>query len=54
MGTAVEFSKVLTAISLPELRPAVGKVLPIQEAREAHEAIEERTFVGKMVLKHDW
>jgi D-arabinose 1-dehydrogenase-like Zn-dependent alcohol dehydrogenase len=54
MGTAIEFSKVLTAISLPELRPAVGNVLSIREARAAHEAMEKRTFVGKMVLKHDW
>ncbi|MCI0558565.1 MAG: zinc-binding dehydrogenase [Nitrososphaera sp.] len=54
MGTGTEFNKLLIAMDTPALKPVVGKVLPIHEAREAHKAIENRNLVGKIVLKHDW
>ncbi|MFI5632230.1 zinc-binding dehydrogenase [Streptomyces sp. NPDC051664] len=32
------------------LRPGIGRVYPLEQAAEAHTAIEERSLLGKVLL----
>jgi NADPH:quinone reductase-like Zn-dependent oxidoreductase len=51
MGGLGEFHEVHAAAVRGALRPVVGAVLPLQEAGRAHEMVERRAHVGKVVLK---
>lgn len=50
MGTREEMLAVLAMLSGGELRPVVDSVVPLAEARAAHERIESRVHFGKVVL----
>jgi NADPH:quinone reductase-like Zn-dependent oxidoreductase len=50
MGTRDEMLAVLAMLSGGQLRPVVDSVLPLAEARSAHERIESRAHFGKVVL----
>lgn len=50
MGRLAEFDEVLGHIRSGALRPVVDRVLPLGEARAAHEAMERREQFGKIVL----
>jgi len=50
MGRIGEFATVLEHIRAGRLKPVVDRVLPLAEARAAHEAMEKREQFGKIVL----
>jgi NADPH:quinone reductase-like Zn-dependent oxidoreductase len=50
MGTRDEMLAVLGMLSGGELRPVVDTVMPLADARAAHERIESRAHFGKVVL----
>jgi NADPH:quinone reductase-like Zn-dependent oxidoreductase len=50
MGRLAEFDEVLHHIRAKRLAPVVDRVLPLSEARAAHEAMEKREQFGKIVL----
>ena len=50
MGRLAEFAEVLGHIERGALHPVVDRVLPLGEARAAHEAMERREQFGKIVL----
>ena len=50
VGRIAEFDEVLKHIRSGRLRPVVHRVLPLAEARKAHEAMEKREQFGKIVL----
>jgi NADPH:quinone reductase-like Zn-dependent oxidoreductase len=50
MGRIAEFATVLEHIRAGKLKPVVDRVLPLAEARAAHEAMEKREQFGKIVL----
>ena len=50
MGRRAELIEVLRFIGDGRLRPVVDSVLPLAEARRAHERIEAREHFGKLVL----
>jgi NADPH:quinone reductase-like Zn-dependent oxidoreductase len=50
MGRIGEFATVLEHIRTGRLKPVVDRVLPLVEARAAHEAMEKREQFGKIVL----
>ena len=50
MGRLAEFDEVLRHIRAQKLAPVVDRVLPLSEARAAHEAMEKRAQFGKIVL----
>jgi NADPH:quinone reductase-like Zn-dependent oxidoreductase len=50
MGRLAEFDEVRSHIAAGRLRPVVDRVLPLGDARAAHEAMERREQFGKIVL----
>lgn len=50
MGTRTEMLAVIAELSGGRLKPVVDRVLPLAEARAAHERIESRAHFGKLVL----
>jgi NADPH:quinone reductase-like Zn-dependent oxidoreductase len=50
MGTRNEMLAVLAQLSGGRLRPVVDSVVPLVQARSAHERIESRAHFGKVVL----
>lgn len=50
MGRIAEFDEVLKHIRSGKLKPVVDRVLPLKDARAAHEAMERREQFGKIVL----
>jgi NADPH:quinone reductase-like Zn-dependent oxidoreductase len=53
MGRLAEFDEVLKHIRAKRLKPVIDRVLPLREARAAHEALEKREQFGKIVLAVD-
>ncbi|MFQ5600703.1 MAG: zinc-binding dehydrogenase [Candidatus Krumholzibacteriia bacterium] len=51
MGSKSELLRILSLIARGELRPIVDRVLPLDEVARAHELLEHRQVVGKVVLK---
>jgi NADPH:quinone reductase-like Zn-dependent oxidoreductase len=49
-GSRGELFHVLKLVAEKKLRPVVDRVLPLSEARAAHEVIERREQFGKVVL----
>jgi 2-desacetyl-2-hydroxyethyl bacteriochlorophyllide A dehydrogenase len=54
-GTKPELLRMLPLLAAGKLRPVVDRVFPLQEARAAHEYIQDRRVFGKVVLvpEHD-
>jgi NADPH:quinone reductase-like Zn-dependent oxidoreductase len=50
MGRLAEFATVLSHVDAGRLKPVVDRILPLADARAAHEAIERREQFGKIVL----
>jgi NADPH:quinone reductase-like Zn-dependent oxidoreductase len=50
MGTRAESLAVLEQVRAGKLRPVIDSVLPLADARRAHERIEAREHFGKLVL----
>lgn len=51
MGTPAEFGAVMRLVWERRLRPVVDRVLPLENIREAHEALEAGEQFGKIVLR---
>jgi len=52
MGTRSEFEEVLSRISQPAWKPVLAAEFPIDDVREAHRLLQNRTKIGKVVLHH--
>lgn len=50
MGSRREFEEVMALVFDGRIRPAIDRVLPLDDAREAHELLEEGDVFGKLVL----
>jgi len=50
MGTRSEMVEVVAELAAGRLRPVVDSVMPLAEARAAHERIQSRAHFGKVVL----
>lgn len=50
MGTPAEFREVMRLVFRGEIEPIVHEVLPLDEARRAHEMLEKGSVFGKLVL----
>jgi NADPH:quinone reductase-like Zn-dependent oxidoreductase len=50
MGRRDELIQVLDHVRAGKLKPVVDTVMPLSEARKAHERIEARKHFGKVVL----
>lgn len=50
MGTLAEFHQIVKLVNDKRLKPVVDSVLPLADARKAHERLEARCQFGKVVL----
>jgi len=50
MGRKADLLRLLPFVEQGKLRPVVDRVMPLREARAAHEALENRQAFGKIVL----
>lgn len=50
MGPRTAYPEILAGLAKGVFRPVVDRVLPLSKAREAHELLESRKVVGKIVL----
>jgi D-arabinose 1-dehydrogenase-like Zn-dependent alcohol dehydrogenase len=50
MGTPAEFRAAMRAVFRGDLRPVIHQVMPLGEARRAHELLEAGDVFGKLVL----
>jgi NADPH:quinone reductase-like Zn-dependent oxidoreductase len=53
MGSKAELLEAMKFVAEGKLRAVVDRVLPLSEARQAHELIEDRAQFGKIVLSAD-
>jgi NADPH:quinone reductase-like Zn-dependent oxidoreductase len=53
MGRKADLLRVVRFVEQGKLRPVVDRVMPLREARAAHEALEKRAAFGKIVLRVD-
>lgn len=53
MGRKADLLRVVQFVEQGKLRPVVDRVMPLREARAAHEALEKRAAFGKIVLRVD-
>ncbi len=51
MGTTADYVKVMNLVFEGKLKPVVGKVFPLSEARQAEAALESFDVFGKVVLE---
>jgi NADPH:quinone reductase-like Zn-dependent oxidoreductase len=51
MGSRGELFHVLKLVGEKKLRPVIDRVLPLEQARAAHELMEKREHFGKIVLR---
>lgn len=51
MGSKAELLEAMKFVAVGKIRAVVDRVLPLSEARQAHELIENRAQFGKVVLK---
>ena len=51
MGSKGEFLEAMRFVMTGKIRAVIDRVLPLSEARQAHELIEDRAQFGKVVLK---
>mgnify|MGYP001079245554 FL=1 len=50
MGSKAEFLEAMKFVKAGKIRAIVDRVLPLSDARQAHELIEDRAQFGKIVL----
>lgn len=50
MGSRKELDQVVALLEKGRIKPVVGQVFPLAEARRAQETMESRSFFGKLVL----
>lgn len=50
MGTPAEFREVMGLVFRGELKPVIHEVMPLEQARRAHEMLEAGEVFGKLVL----
>jgi NADPH:quinone reductase-like Zn-dependent oxidoreductase len=50
MGSHREFLDVMKCVFRGQLKPVIDRVLPLSQARQGHELIEQRAVFGKIVL----
>ena len=50
MGTKAEMSRITSLVHQGKLRAVVDRTFPLQDAAEAHRAMEDRSLFGKLVL----
>jgi len=50
MGPRSAYPEILANLAKGVFRPVVDRVLPLASVREAHELLESRRVVGKIVL----
>lgn len=53
MGSKAEFLEAMKFVTTGKIRAIVDRVLPLSEARAAHELIENRGQFGKVILRQD-
>ncbi len=53
MGSKADLFEVLRHVEAGRLRPVVDRVLPLEQAADAHRALEARETFGKIVLRVD-
>lgn len=53
MGRKADLLRVVALLGEKKVRPVVDRVLPLREARKAHEVLEARQAFGKVVLSVD-
>jgi NADPH2:quinone reductase len=53
MGTMDEMRQAWAAVSRGEIQPVLDRVLPMSSLAEAHQLLEDRTIVGKVVVQQD-
>jgi NADPH:quinone reductase-like Zn-dependent oxidoreductase len=51
MGSKAELYSVLDLVGRGRVRPVIDIVMPLVEAREAHERLEKREQFGKIMLR---
>jgi NADPH:quinone reductase-like Zn-dependent oxidoreductase len=51
MGSKSELVEAMKFVAAGKIRGVIDRVLPLSEARQAHELIEDRAQFGKVVLK---
>jgi len=51
MGSLAELHTIMTHVEKGELRPVVGRILPLEKIAEAHLLLENREVFGKVVLE---
>lgn len=51
MGSHKELKRVLKLVAKGKLKPVIGGVFPLEDARKAQERMESRNFFGKLVLQ---
>lgn len=51
MGRRAHYFDILKHVEAGRLKPVVGRVLPLEEVRRAHELLERREIFGKVVLR---
>ena len=51
MGSKAELLEAMKFVAAGKIRAVVDRVLPLSEARQAHELMESRAQFGKLVLK---
>lgn len=52
-GTKQEMRELMRAVNRGDLKPVVSEVLPLSQARTAHQKMEDRDLFGKIVLAPD-
>lgn len=50
MSTQADFRRVMEMVFAGKLKPVIGCVMPLQEARKAHAMLEQGEVFGKIVL----
>ena len=50
MGSPQDFANVMKCVLRGQLKPVIDRVLPLSEARKAHELLEGRKIFGKLIL----
>ena len=51
MGTQEDMRQIVAMLGRGRIAPVVDRVLPLSEARQAHELMESRAFFGKVLLR---
>jgi NADPH:quinone reductase-like Zn-dependent oxidoreductase len=54
MGSKAELLEAMKFVAEGKIRGVVDRVLPLSEARQAHELIEDRAQFGKVILAADY